>query len=285
PKEYKKNYYSLFNMVAAGFFFIGKPNGENITIGTFDKCNNMYLKKIYENIICIYLMLERYLGFYPKLTLQVYMSDYDRMVVRAAISLVGIEPLRGRMVQTLSDGERQKVMIAKALAQETPVIFLDEPTAFLDYPSKVEIMQLLQTLSRERDKTVFLSTHDLELALQIADKVWLLDKPHGVTMGTPEDLALKGEMTKYFHREGVSFDIESGLFKIEHRLTQMLTLEGNGPVADMIRKALARHGVAVTHEKNENIIYVDDSEIRLNGDTYPDIDSLLEAVDTLFDCR
>ena len=87
------------------------------------------------------------------------MSDYDRMVVREAISLVGIEPLRGRMVQTLSDGERQKVMIAKALAQETPVIFLDEPTAFLDYPSKVEIMQLLQTLSRERDKTVFLSTH------------------------------------------------------------------------------------------------------------------------------
>ena len=220
-----------------------------------------------------------YTGFWGR------MSDYDRMVVREAISLVGIEPLHGRMVQTLSDGERQKVMIAKALAQETPVIFLDEPTAFLDYPSKVEIMQLLQTLSRERDKTVFLSTHDLELALQIADKVWLLDKPHGVTMGTPEDLALKGEMTKYFYREGVSFDIESGLFKIEHRLTQMITLEGNGPVADMIRKALARHGVAVTHEENENIIHVDDSEIRLNGDTYPDIDSLLEAVDTLFDCR
>lgn len=79
PKEYKKNYYSLFNMVAAGFFFIGKPTDENIIIGTFDKCNNMYLKKIYENIICIYLMLERYLGFYPKLTLQVYMSDADRI--------------------------------------------------------------------------------------------------------------------------------------------------------------------------------------------------------------
>lgn len=79
PKEYKKNYYSLFNMVAAGFFFIGKPTDENIIIGTFDKCNNMYLKKIYENIICIYLMLERYLGFYPKITLQVYMSDADRI--------------------------------------------------------------------------------------------------------------------------------------------------------------------------------------------------------------
>ena len=80
PKECKKNYYSLFNMTAAGFFFIGKPTGENITIGTFDKCNNMYLKKIYENIICIFLMLERYLGFYPMITLQVYMSDTDKLI-------------------------------------------------------------------------------------------------------------------------------------------------------------------------------------------------------------
>ena len=80
PKEYRRNYYSLFNMTAAGFFFIGKPTGKNITIGIFDKCNNMYLKKIYENIICIYLMLERYLGFYPQITLQVYMSDADKIL-------------------------------------------------------------------------------------------------------------------------------------------------------------------------------------------------------------
>lgn len=79
-KEYRRNYYSLFNMAAAGFFFIGKPVDENITIDTFDKCNNMYLKKIYDNIICIYLMLERYLGFYPKITLQVYMSDADKII-------------------------------------------------------------------------------------------------------------------------------------------------------------------------------------------------------------
>ena len=143
-----------------------------------------------------------------------HMSAYDKEIVEKSISLVGIGGLRRRMVQTLSDGERQKVMIAKALAQETPVIFLDEPTAFLDYPSKVEIMQLLQRLSREKDKTVFLSTHDLELALQIADKVWLLDKPHGVTIGTPEELALNGAISMYFQREGLAFDIESRLFRI-----------------------------------------------------------------------
>lgn len=149
-----------------------------------------------------------YTGFWGR------MSDYDRKVIAESISLVGIDGLRSRMVQTLSDGERQKVMIAKALAQETPVIFLDEPTAFLDYPSKVEIMLLLQKLSREKNKTVFLSTHDLELALQIADKIWLLDKPHGVTIGTPEELALNGAIGTYFQREGLAFDIENRLFKI-----------------------------------------------------------------------
>lgn len=81
PKELKKNYYSLFNMAAAGFFFIGKPNDGHITIGTFDKCNNMHLKKVYENIICIFFMLERYLGYYPKITLQVYMSDADNILL------------------------------------------------------------------------------------------------------------------------------------------------------------------------------------------------------------
>lgn len=81
PKEEKKNYYSLFNMVAAGFFFIKSPTkNKEIIIGTFDKCNNMYLKKIYENIICIGLMLQRYLGYFPHITLQVYMSDANNLI-------------------------------------------------------------------------------------------------------------------------------------------------------------------------------------------------------------
>lgn len=114
-----------------------------------------------------------YTGFWGTL------SKKDRRIVEDAIALVRIEDLKERMVHTLSDGERQKVMIAKALAQETPVIFLDEPTAFLDYPSKVEILHLLHRLSREMNKTIFLSTHDLELALQIADQLWLMDRKRG----------------------------------------------------------------------------------------------------------
>ncbi|MBQ6437368.1 MAG: ABC transporter ATP-binding protein [Bacteroidales bacterium] len=134
-----------------------------------------------------------YTGFWGRL------SEVDRKKISDALALVGIESLRGRMVQTLSDGERQKVMIAKALAQETPIIFLDEPTAFLDYPSKVEILHLLHRLSREAGKTVFLSTHDLELALQIADRIWLMDKAGGVHIGTPEALTEDGSLERFFN--------------------------------------------------------------------------------------
>ena len=111
-----------------------------------------------------------YTGFWGKLN-----AD-DRELRAEAINMVGITHLKDRMVQTLSDGERQKVMIAKALAQQTPIILLDEPTSFLDFPSKVEMLQLLHRLARETDKVVFLSTHDLELALRIADRLVELNK-------------------------------------------------------------------------------------------------------------
>lgn len=150
-----------------------------------------------------------YTGFWGNL------HDEDRRIVDEAIEMVGIGPLRDRLIQTLSDGERQKVMIAKALAQQTPVIFLDEPTAFLDFPSKVEIMQLLHRLSRTMGKTIFLSTHDLDLALQMADKIWLLDKSKGVHIGTPQELALNGVISDFFVRKGISFDASSLQFRIE----------------------------------------------------------------------
>lgn len=214
-----------------------------------------------------------YTGFWGR------MNENDRLIVDESITLVGIDILRGRMIQTLSDGERQKVMIAKALAQETPIIFLDEPTAFLDYPSKVEIMQLLQRLAREKGKTVFLSTHDLELALQIADKVWLLDKPHGVTIGTPEDLSLNDDMSRYFYREGVEFDRESGLFKISHKLDRAVRLIGEGARYNMVKKALARQGIDVVDADDcDVVIETTDNCYMLNGKEVPSIEMLLDKL-------
>ena len=104
-----------------------------------------------------------YTGFFGKL------HANDQQIGDESITAVGIEKLKNRMIQTLSDGERQKVMIAKALAQQTPVIFLDEPTAFLDFSSKVETFQLLQRMAHEMGKLVLLSTHDLELAVRFSD--------------------------------------------------------------------------------------------------------------------
>ena len=130
----------------------------------------------------------------------------DRSIVSEALSLVGIEELSNRLVDTLSDGERQKVMIAKALAQQTPVVLLDEPTAFLDYPTKVETMLLLRRICREADKTIFLSTHDMELALQTADMLWLMDCRDGLHIGTARQLADQGTLSAFIDREQVIFD-------------------------------------------------------------------------------
>lgn len=167
----------------------------------------------------------------------------NKAVVEQSLALVKIENLALRMVHTLSDGERQKAMIAKALAQETPVVYLDEPTAFLDFPSKVEMMQLLHRLSRQTGKTIFLSTHDLELAVQIADKLWLMDKANGVTIGTPEDLSLDGSLDRFFSRKGIAFDRQTGLFRVQNEYTRAIRLVGKGTRYAMMRKALLRNGI------------------------------------------
>lgn len=150
-----------------------------------------------------------YTGFWGRLT------DHDRKVVEEAMRLTGITSMKDRNVDTLSDGERQKVMIAKSLAQETPVIFLDEPTAFLDFPSKVEMMRLLRKLAKEEGKTVFQSTHDLNMALRLADRLWLVDKELGMRTGTPGELAESGDLERYFLRDGIFFDHEAMTFRIK----------------------------------------------------------------------
>ncbi len=215
-----------------------------------------------------------YTGFWGRL------SGEDRRIVNRSMELVRVEGMRGRMVSTLSDGERQKVMIAKALAQETPVIFLDEPTAFLDYPSKVEIMQLLLSLAHGEGKTVFLSTHDLELSLQIADRIWLVDKSKGVVTGTPEDLSLAGEMGRFFEREGVVFDLDAGLFRIDSRPEREIGVTGEGARLNMVRKALFRCGIRATDQAGAaGMIEVKPDSYTYKGHTVLTIEELLSLIE------
>ena len=143
-----------------------------------------------------------YTGFFGTL------GKEDKRIVEEAIDMVGIGNLAGRTIDTLSDGERQKAMLAKALAQQTPVILLDEPTAFLDFPSKVEMMQLLRRLAREQQKVIFLSTHDFELALQVADMLWLMETG-SISIGTPRMLADSGALARYVERPGITFNKET----------------------------------------------------------------------------
>ena len=192
-----------------------------------------------------------YTGFWGTL------KESDRRIVHEAIARVRIEPLTQRMVHTLSDGERQKVMIAKALAQETPIIFLDEPTAFLDFPSKVEVMQLLHNLTHTLQKTVFMSTHDLELALQIADKIWLMDRTNGIAIGTPEDLSLEGKLSSFFSRKGITYDTETGFFRIDTDYRREIHLHGHGSRYAMVRKALQRNGIRADRHVADDSLHID----------------------------
>jgi iron complex transport system ATP-binding protein len=144
----------------------------------------------------------------------------------------------------LSDGQKQMVMIARALAQDTPVIILDEPTAHLDLNNRVEIMRLLKTLTRTLNKAILLATHELDLALQTADTIWLTGKQKDIITGIPEDLVLQGAFDEIFQFKG--FDLRTG--KMQHRIFRASTilLKGEGHAFLWTRNLLERNGFGVS---------------------------------------
>lgn len=191
------------------------------------------------------------LGRHPYTDWTGRLSAHDEAVVRWAMEAVGARPLAARPISELSDGERQKIMIARALAQEPLVMLLDEPTAFLDLPNRVEIMRVLRALTRQTGRAILLSTHDLDLALRSADRLWLL--PHGGPLhdGAPEDLVLSGALEATFHSEGIAFDRQTGTFAIVAARTGGVALVGAGVTALWTRRALEREGYCVAEEDGE----------------------------------
>lgn len=142
-------------------------------------------------------------------------TNIDKAMIDEALKSTGTDSIRHREVNTLSDGEFQKVMIAKALAQSTPTIILDEPTAFLDFPSKVDIMIMLSELARKKNRSIVLSTHDLNIALTLSDKIWLMDKNLGFYKGTTQEMANNGILQKFFKSEWLRFDKDKMNFEIK----------------------------------------------------------------------
>lgn len=183
-------------------------------------------------------------------------KDYDQ--IRFAMGQVGISHMKDRLFHDLSDGEKQKVLIAKALAQDTPLIVLDEPTAFLDFPSKIEVMQILLQLTRTAGKTILLSTHDVELALQVADRIWLMDKGKEIVSGTPEDLVINDQMNYFFRKENIFFDAGTGTFRLSQKHHQEIGLEKDHPLSDWVKRALERVGFKVVEpSKNTTTVHMD----------------------------
>ncbi len=132
-----------------------------------------------------------YTGYFGKLTAQ------DDEIIQEAMRTTQTLPFRNRNMTSLSDGEAQKVMIAKALAQQTPVILLDEPSAFLDFPSKVSLMLMMRDLAHNHGKTILLSTHDVSLALKTADTLWLMNTDGSMHTGTAQELTSSGDIATF----------------------------------------------------------------------------------------
>lgn len=149
-----------------------------------------------------------YTGFFGRL------SDGDRQIVDESIRAVGVEALARRHMATLSDGERQKAMIARALAQRTPVMILDEPTSFLDVASRLEIMELLRMLARDFNTAVLLSTHDVASALTVASRLWLMPGNRRLIAGTTDTLLADGSLPSLFAGRNVRFDAVAMDFRL-----------------------------------------------------------------------
>ncbi|GAA6615403.1 ABC transporter ATP-binding protein [Scytonema sp. NUACC26] len=232
------------------------------------------------------------LGRYPYTDWWGKLTPQDEAIVTWAIKSVGATHLAERHVSELSDGERQKIAIARALAQSPVVMLLDEPTAFLDLPRRVEIMQLLRQIAWQNHQAILLSTHDLNLALRLADKVWLLASNGSLHVGAPEDLVLSGAFAETFRSEGVEFDIASGEFHLNSQVRGVVDLVGEGVEAVWTKRALQRAGFLVQTNRNlapicveviitkEQVIW----HIISNHDKflYYDIQTLIQFLNKLF---
>ncbi len=224
------------------------------------------------------------LGRYPHTNWMGNLTQEDEQAVDIALRAVDAMVLADRSATELSDGERQKVMIARALAQDTDAILLDEPTAFLDLPRRVETMDLLRGLAAETGKAILLSTHDLDLAIRNADRLWLMAEGE-IHTGIPEVLILDGRFAVTFGRGGIRFDLETGGFRVGTGNGERIAVLGNGAAAVWTARALERIGYSVVTQDAERSVVVGDEipvrwDLRHHQDSrgFDDLESLIDAL-------
>jgi iron complex transport system ATP-binding protein len=206
-------------------------------------------------------------------------SEEDDEKVNEAIRLVHLEGKAGSLLTELSDGERQRVMIAKAFVQDTPIIILDEPTAHLDLPNRVEIMLLLHKLAHKTGKTIVISTHELDMALQAADRIWLMTANKGVEVGVPEDLVLNGNFSKAFMSDNFVFNPSNGNFSMNYQLTKQVEVSGDKTRMYWTLRALARAGYAAVSKADKKIV-VENECWKMDGNEFDSIETLLAGLNS-----
>ncbi|MEQ8924242.1 MAG: ABC transporter ATP-binding protein [Fulvivirga sp.] len=185
------------------------------------------------------------LGRYPYVGWNIKFSSEDIEHINKAITLTKIEPLADKKLYELSDGQLQKVMIARAVCQNTPILILDEPTAHLDLNNRVEVINMLSDLAKSTNKAVLMATHELDLALQSADRIWLAGSNDPIIDGFPEDLVLNGKIDDVFELKG--FDLKTG--RLEKNLGKgSVQLKGDGHTYLWTKNALERHGFSVENK-------------------------------------
>ncbi len=219
------------------------------------------------------------MGRYPYLDWTAQLNNDDKAVVADAVDKVHLAAILDRDINELSDGQLQMAMIARALTQDTPIILMDEPTAHLDLNNRVEIMKVLLQLTRNTNKAILVATHELDLALQMADEIWLAGNNKTILRGIPEDLVLNGAFDEIFQFKG--FDLRTG--KVQHEVRHSINIQVIGQGHDLLwtKNALERNGYAVSNEQSSHriIIKVSDGLTRWHVDdelTFSSIKEVLE---------
>jgi len=174
----------------------------------------------------------------------------DRERIHWAIEAVGAQHLAHRQITELSDGERQKISIARALAQETKVMLLDEPTAFLDLPRRVELMKILRSLAHNQSLALLLSTHDLDLALRFADRLWVLTPQGELIQDYPETIAMSNDFARVFESENLDWDASIGSFRAHPEPSLQARVIGEELSGLWTRRAVERLGFGLTESEH-----------------------------------
>ena len=222
------------------------------------------------------------MGRFPYTNWAGSLSKKDDEIIDKALKDVHLSHKADAMINHISDGEKQRAVIAKALTQDTPLVLLDEPTAHLDLPNRIEIMLLLRRLSVSTGKSFILSTHELDLALQMADKIWLMT-PSGVEIGMPEDLMLTGSFQSAFGSESFSFDAIDGHCHIHQIKGPMeiaiMVSEGAEAHEAWLRRALIRVGIQVNNTSEKKIHCTSQGyQLERNSKVHATIEELLKNI-------